>query len=241
MKDYFNKVYNKGEKNFYKMLEDNLINNIKTFIITSNPETFIMGKNDIDFDKVIMDTNTILTADGVGISVGAKILGYKGIEKITGVDISVKLLEYANKNKKSIYLYGSRQEVIDELIKVINKDYPNIEIKGFKNGYSKDKDKDFMEIIKLEPDIVLVALGMGNQEKLIYKHIDKFKKGIFVGVGGTFDVLSGTKKRAPKVFQKLGLEWLYRIVKEPKRIKRFYDNNVKFMFKLFINKDKWKN
>ena len=98
-----------------------------------------------------------------------------------------------------------------------------------------------MEIIKLEPDIVLVALGMGNQEKLIYKHIDKFKKGIFVGVGGTFDVLSGTKKRAPKVFQKLGLEWLYRIVKEPKRIKRFYDNNVKFMFKLFINKDKWKN
>lgn len=241
MKDYFNKVYNKGEKNFYKMLEDNLINNVKTFIITSNPETFIMGKNDIDFDKVIMDTNTILTADGVGISVGTKILGYKGIEKITGVDISVKLLEYANKNKKSIYLYGSRQEVIDELIKVINKDYPNIEIKGFKNGYSKDKDKDFMEIIKLEPDIVLVALGMGNQEKLIYKHIDKFKKGIFVGVGGTFDVLSGTKKRAPKVFQKLGLEWLYRIVKEPKRIKRFYDNNVKFMFKLFINKDKWKN
>lgn len=241
MKDYFNKVYNKGEKNFYKMLEDNLINNVKTFIITSNPETFIMGKKDIDFDKVIMDTNTILTADGVGISVGAKILGYKGIEKITGVDISVKLLEYANKNKKSIYLYGSRQEVIDELIKVINKDYPNIEIKGFKNGYSKDKDKDFMEIIKLEPDIVLVALGMGNQEKLIYKHIDKFKKGIFVGVGGTFDVLSGTKKRAPKVFQKLGLEWLYRIVKEPKRIKRFYDNNVKFMFKLFINKDKWKN
>ena len=98
MKDYFNKVYNKGEKNFYKMLEDNLINNIKTFIITSNPETFIMGKNDIDFDKVIMDTNTILTADGVGISVGAKILSYKGIEKITGVDISVKLLEYANKN-----------------------------------------------------------------------------------------------------------------------------------------------
>ena len=241
MKDYFNKVYNKGEKNFYKMLEDNLNNNIKTFIITSNPETFIMGKNDIDFDKVIMDTNTILTADGVGISVGAKILGYKGIEKITGVDISVKLLEYANKYKKSIYLYGSRQEVIDELIKVINKDYPNIEIKGFKNGYSKDKDKDFMEIIKLEPDIVLVALGMGNQEKLIYKHIDKFKKGIFVGVGGTFDVLSGTKKRAPKIFQKLGLEWLYRIVKEPKRIKRFYDNNVKFMFKLFINKDKWKN
>ena len=205
MKDYFNKVYNKGEKNFYKMLEDNLINNIKTFIITSNPETFIMGKKDIDFDKVIMDTNTILTADGVGISVGAKILSYKGIEKITGVDISVKLLEYANKNKKSIYLYGSRQEVIDELIKVINKDYPNIEIKGFKNGYSKDKDKDFMEIIKLEPDIVLVALGMGNQEKLIYKHIDKFKKGIFVGVGGTFDVLSGTKKRAPKIFQKLGL------------------------------------
>ena len=100
------------------------------------------------------------------------------------------------------------------------------------NGYSKTKDQDFDNIVKLEPDVVLVALGMGTQEKLIYKHLSKFKKGIFVGVGGSFDVLSGTKKRAPKIFQKLNLEWLYRILKEPSRLKRFWNNNVKFLFKI---------
>ena len=90
----------------------------------------------------------------------------------------------------------------------------------------------FKEIIKCKPDIVLVALGMPQQEELIYKYLDKFKKGIFVGVGGSFDVLSGTIKRAPKIFIKLNLEWLYRILKEPKRLKRFYNNNIKFILKI---------
>ena len=85
---------------------------------------------------------------------------------------------------------------------------------------------------KEKPDIVLVALGIPLQEKLIYKHLNKFDKGIFVGVGGSFDVISGHKKRAPKIFIKLNLEWLYRILKEPKRLKRFYDSNVKFLFKV---------
>ena len=78
----------------------------------------------------------------------------------------------------------------------------------------------------------MVALGIPNQEKLIYKHLSKFKSGIFIGVGGSFDVISGSKKRAPKLFIKLNLEWLYRIVTEPKRLKRFYNNNIKFMLKV---------
>ena len=77
------------------------------------------------------------------------------------------------------------------------------------------------KIVKLNPDICLVALGIPYQEKLINKYIDIAKKGIYVGVGGSFDVLSGTKKRAPKIFIKLNLEWLYRLICEPKRLKRF--------------------
>ena len=73
---------------------------------------------------------------------------------------------------------------------------------------------------------------MPLQEELIYKHLNDFTKGIFVGVGGSFDVMSGVKKRAPKIFQKLNIEWLYRIIVEPKRIKRFYQNNVKFIFRI---------
>ena len=87
------------------------------------------------------------------------------------------------------------------------------------------------EIIKLKPDILFVALGIPYQEKLIGKYYNKFKKGIFIGVGGSFDVLSGTKKRAPRLFIKLKLEWLYRIICEPKRLKRFFKYNVKFLFR----------
>ena len=77
-----------------------------------------------------------------------------------------------------------------------------------------------------------MALGIPKQETLIYKHLDEFEKGIFVGVGGSFDVICGLKKRAPKIFIKLKLEWLYRILKEPKRLKRFYQSHVKYLFKI---------
>lgn len=104
---------------------------------------------------------------------------------------------------------------------VLKKNYPNLKLVGAANGYEKDKDNVFEKMARTKPDIVLVALGIPLQEKLIYKHLAKFYKGIFVGVGGSFDVISGHKKRAPKIFIKLNLEWLYRILKEPKRLKDF--------------------
>lgn len=127
---------------------------------------------------------------------------------------------------------GAKQEVLQKLVERIKAEYSNIELLGYQDGYIQNKDEAFEQIAELKPDVVLVALGIPAQEQLIYKHYDKFDKGIFVGVGGSFDVLSGTKKRAPKIFIKLNLEWLYRITKEPKRIKRFYVSNVKFISKI---------
>ena len=147
-------------------------------------------------------------------------------------NISTFLLDViCNKNKKSIYLFGSKKEVLDKLIININQKYPNINIVGFSDGYVEDKDKIMQEIISLSPDLILIALGVPNQELLINKYIEKAKKGVFIGVGGTFDVLSGCKKRAPKLFIKLNLEWMYRIICEPTRLKRFIQNNIVFMFK----------
>ena len=103
---------------------------------------------------------------------------------------------------------------------------------GTQDGYIEDKQA-VMEDIKLKnPDVILVALGVPKQEKLIYDNLQDFKKGIFVGVGGSFDVISGSKKRAPKIFIKLNLEWLYRIAFSPSRWKRFYEGNIKYIFKL---------
>lgn len=231
MKDILEKIYNDNENNFYKYLEKLFLENEKKFIITVNPEIVMKSYNNVNIKNILLNDNNILVPDGISIIKKAKKYNINIKERITGVDISSKALEICNKNKKSIYLFGAKKEVIKSLISKIKKDYSNINILGYNDGYVSDKDKVMQEIISLSPDLILIALGVPSQELLINKYIEKAKKGIFIGVGGTFDVLSGNKKRAPKLFIKLNLEWLYRIICEPKRLKRFIQNNIVFMFK----------
>ena len=198
----------------------------------------MFSEKDVEVKKLLEDNNTILVPDGIGIVKSANILGYKIKERITGIDIANKLLYLGDKLNKKIYFFGAKEEVVSDLVKVCQEKYPNLKIVGYSNGYVDNKDKVFDNISKLNPDIVLVALGIPYQEKLIYKHLDKFKKGVFVGVGGSFDVMSNHKKRAPKIFIKTNTEWLYRIVTEPYRLKRFYNSNVKFIFKIKKLKNK---
>ncbi len=232
MKEYLKQVYNKSEKEYFKLLSKWLKNNEKKFIITANPETLTMAETDEEISKMLLDKNNSIVPDGIAVVKACNMLNLPVTERIAGVDIAEYLFGIANEQKKSLYLFGAKKEVIESLVNKIKVDYNNINILGYSDGYVEDRDKVFKKIIKLKPDICLVALGIPYQEKLIYKHLDEFNKGIFVGVGGSFDVLSGTKKRAPKIFIKLNLEWLYRIVCEPKRLKRFWNNNVKFIIKI---------
>lgn len=232
MKEYLKQVYNKSEKEYFKLLSKWLKNNEKKFIITANPETLTMAETDEEISKMLLDKNNSIVPDGIAVVKACNMLNLPVTERIAGVDIAEYLFGIANEQKKSLYLFGAKKEVIESLVNKIKVDYNNINILGYSDGYVEDRDKVFKKIIKLKPDICLVALGIPYQEKLIYKHLDEFNKGIFVGVGGSFDVLSGTKKRAPKIFIKLNLEWLYRIVCEPKRLKRFWNNNVKFILKI---------
>lgn len=241
MKDYFKKLYQYGTDKFYSLAKDSLKHNKKMFVVTANPETFMYGTKDRKFNELLLDDNTTLVPDGIGIVKAARMLDYDIKERITGIDLASFLLNECNDNGYKLALLGAKEEVITALQEKIKKDYPNIIIVKAENGYNNNKDNFFKELLDLNPDVCLVALGIPNQEKLIYKHISKFKKGIFVGVGGSFDVLSGTKKRAPIIIQKLNIEWLYRIIKEPKRIKRFYNSNVKFIFKIKKNKNELKN
>ena len=232
MKNYFEKLFKGSKEEFENILKQNIIENKKTFVVTANPETFTYGDKDEEFNKLLLDEETTIIPDGIAIVKSAKMLKYDIKERIPGIDLANKLLEYANELNKSVYLFGAKEEVIDKMKEVLKEKYPNIKLAGAKNGYGKDKDETFEEIKQIKPDIVMVALGIPNQEKLIYKHLKDFDKGIFIGLGGSFDVISGMKKRAPKIFIKLNLEWLYRICKEPSRLKRFWNNNVKFMIKI---------
>ena len=230
MKELFDKMYINTSSSFYEKVFANLSNNQKMFIVTANPETFMKAEENVELKKMLLDKDTTVVPDGIGIVKAARILGYSVKERITGIDLTLKLLEYGSELKKTIYLFGAKQEVIDDMKRVLKDKYPNIKLVGAKNGYEKDKDKIFQDIIKKSPDIILVALGIPKQEEIIYKYFNQFKKGIFIGVGGSLDVKNKNKKRAPQVFIRLNLEWLYRILKEPSRLKRFYNSNVKFLF-----------
>ena len=118
---------------------------------------------------------------------------------------------------------------MNTLAKKVSDKYPGIQIVGTVDGYVDDKDAVFDDMAIKKPDVVLVALGIPMQEIMINRHYHKFDKGIFIGVGGAFDVLSGMKKRAPHFFVNHNLEWLYRICSEPKRLKRFYRSNIKYL------------
>lgn len=232
MNNYLKQIYQKPKNEFYEQINNSLKKEKKEFIVTANPETFMISTQDKELEKIILDKNNLIVPDGIAVVKACKKIGIDIKERITGIETCEYLLKLANEQELSLYLFGAKEEVLEKLTEKIKKDYPKIKLLGATNGYVDDKNKIMNEIIKKSPDICLVALGIPLQEKLIAKNINKAKKGIFIGVGGSFDVLSGTKKRAPKLFIKLNLEWLYRIITEPKRLKRFWNNNVKFLFKI---------
>lgn len=232
MQEYFKKIYKDSTDSFHSLVKNCLCNNEKMFIVTANPETLMIAENNSNFKSALLDDNTIIIADGIGIVKGSKMLKSNIKETIPGIELCTKLFEYCNELEKSIFLLGAKEEVVSRLVQVINSNYPNAKVCGYENGYVNNKQEAFEKIVTLNPDVVLVALGIPDQELLIYNNLSKFNKGIFVGVGGSFDVLSGIKKRAPKCFRNLHLEWLYRIMKEPKRCRRFFNSNIKYILKI---------
>lgn len=229
---YISKVYSKGEESFVSELEERVKENKKTFIVTANPETLMIANSNEKFDECLMNEETIIVPDGIGVVKGARMLNYDLEETITGVGLCKKLFEIGNREEKSIYLFGAKDEVVKKLKETLEKEYPKLKIVGIENGYVQNKQEVFEKIKKVKPDIILVALGIPGQELLIQDNYDDFEKGVFMGVGGSFDVLSGSKKRAPEFFVKTHLEWLYRITTEPKRLKRFFNSNIKYVFKI---------
>ena len=140
------------------------------------------------------------------------------------------LADNACKYDKKVYLYGAKKEVIEKTVNVLKEKYIKLNICGYMSGYSKEKDVLY-DIKKCKPDYLFVGIGSPKQEEFIIRNEMLFRNiSVIMPVGGTFDVVSGLKKRAPIIYQKLHLEWLYRMIKEPKRIK----DNVKILKYLYL-------
>jgi N-acetylglucosaminyldiphosphoundecaprenol N-acetyl-beta-D-mannosaminyltransferase len=192
----------------------------KTFIVTANPEIVMFAKRN-DFYKKSLLIADYIVPDGFGILLGSKILGSPLQERVTGFDLTVKLLGLAVKNGWSIYLLGGTEDTNEKAASNMLIQYPGIKLAGRHHGYFDTNEEEIIEKVKAsKADIVLVAMGFPKQEQWISSHLRLFEKGIFIGVGGTIDVLAGTIKRAPLFWRKSNLEWLYRLIKQPSRWKR---------------------
>ncbi len=228
LNQYLKRVFPGTAEEYAKRAEQAMLSGERLFIVTANPEILMHAQRDPAVERLLLDPRTEIVPDGISVVKAMEMLSLPVKERVTGVDLAERLLNAAGRQGKTVYLLGAKEEVVSALAKKLKLQYPAITVRC-RNGYSKDKDGDFQEIKALAPDLTLVALGVPAQDLLIHRHLDEFPKGVFMGVGGSFDVLSGSKKRAPALFVKTNTEWLYRIAKEPQRLGRFWNNNVKFL------------
>ncbi|WP_034549682.1 WecB/TagA/CpsF family glycosyltransferase [Carnobacterium funditum] len=211
---------NLTHKNFVSQLIKKVENGEKTFVITANPEIVMYANCNDDYMKLLKRANFI-TADGIGIIKGSKILGNPITERVTGYDLMLGLFHEAHTLKKKVYLLGSRQEVIELAVKKIEKEFPDITVVGYHNGYFNLSDDQIIKnVLDSNADMVFVGIGFPRQEKWIEQYLEKADKGLVMGVGGSFDAFTGKVKRAPAVFIELNLEWFYRLIRQPFRFKR---------------------
>lgn len=205
---------------FLTRLLERMEANKKTFLVTANPEIVMYAKEDDEYYHLLLNADYI-APDGIGIVRAAKKLGTPIKERVPGFELMLGLLELSNMHKKRVYFIGAKEEVVTQAVKNAGKVWPNLVVAGYHHGYFDHSNNGMIERIKsLEPDLILVAFGFPRQEKWIHQYLETAEHGIAVGVGGSFDVLSGKAKRAPKIVQKLHIEWLYRLVKQPSRYRR---------------------
>lgn len=188
-------------------------------VYTPNSEIIYAAKNNSRFRDILNDSD-LNTADGIGVVYASKILNNPIKERVPGYDLACRLLPYMNENKCKLFLFGGKEGVADIAKENILKQYPDINICGSMNGYFKSSEKIIENINKENPDFVFVCLGAPKQENWIYENKNKLKCKVLMGIGGSLDVFAGIAKRAPDIFIKLNIEWLYRLMKNPSRIGR---------------------
>lgn len=190
----------------------------KCMVVTPNAEIAYAAEKDKKFANLINSAKLVLP-DGVGVVLASKILGNPVKQKVAGVEFAENLIKSTN---HPIFFFGGKPGVAEAARDNMKIKYPSCNIAGVRNGYFKDKDipEIISQINESGAKIVFVCLGAPKQELFIQAHMNEMNAFVFAGLGGSLDVFAGTAKRAPEFFVKYGLEWLYRLIKQPSRIKR---------------------
>jgi N-acetylglucosaminyldiphosphoundecaprenol N-acetyl-beta-D-mannosaminyltransferase len=202
-------------------IKDLLSGSQKGYIVTPNPEICLTAYPDKKLRQIIQDS-FLAIPDGFGLKIGARILGNKLKNITTGVDLCYKILNLAEQNNYSILFFEGIPPIAKLAQKVFQEKFPSLKINYLDpdkvdwQGNSANLEL-ITEINKIKPDIILVNFGAPKQEYFINKNLDKIETKLMLGIGGSLDFIAGKVSRAPKLMRRLGLEWLWRLIKEPKR------------------------
>lgn len=214
--------------------KNKLISHIKaspSILIAINAEKIYEGNDELK----LISQNGVGYPDGIGAVKALKTKGARNAIRIPGSELWLDIISTLNK-EDSVYLIGATNAVIEKTVNKLNQIYPSLKIAGYRNGFLNDNEIEILEkdINNKKPTVVFVAQGSPRQEKLMQK-LQLGHQAIYMGLGGSFDVFTGNVKRAPRLFRENGLEWLYRLISQPSRIKR-QKVLLPFLINLYLNK-----
>jgi len=220
------------------IIDKALICKIQLHHTVINAGKVVSMQDDTGLMKSVIEAD-LINADGQSIVWAAKLLGVMIPERVAGIDLMEQLIEKSYKENYKCFFFGAEDKVVKEVVRKYSLKYSKNIIAGFRNGfYEKNDEKNIVnQIVKSKANILFVAITSPKKEIFLNKYKDELKNISFImGVGGSFDVISGKTKRAPIFMQKIGLEWFYRFLQEPQRMwKRYLFGNIKFMFLVVRN------
>ena len=215
-----------------EMLTKNLDDARGKYVCVSNVHTTIMATESIAYNN-IQNQSYLSLPDGKPLSVIGKMRGYSNIDRVTGPELMEEIFKFAPESNH--YFYGNTAENLEILIHKLREKYPTLNIVGYKHSVFRELSQDennslLQEINNCKADYVWVGLGAPKQEEFMYKNREQ-TNAVMIGVGGAFNVISGVSPRAPKWMQNLSLEWLFRLIDDPKRLwRRYLNTNLKFIY-----------
>jgi len=204
-------------------------------VITINPEMFKEKEQNPGFKQIIDEADMVIP-DGIGIKIALKIKG-QNCTRIAGIDFARRLLEECAGQSLPVAVIGSKENIIKKAVANLKNEIEGLNIIYYHNGYFTEDNKIYEDLKLADARLILVALGSPKQEFFIYNAKKILSPCLMVGIGGSLDVWSGEIKRAPEIWQKIGLEWLYRTITQPERFKRIFPALPLFLLKVITYKE----
>lgn len=220
-----------------QLIKERLCNGVFTQHVVVNVAKVVNMRKDPELARSVTECD-IINIDGMGVVWGARFLGHDVTERVAGVDLFHQLNAMAETEGFPVFYLGAKDEIVSKTASIMKEAHPNLQVAGYHHGYFWDDEEAIVEEIrKSGAKMLFVAITSPKKENFINKWKDQLGVEFVMGVGGTFDVVAGKVKRAPLWMQRSGLEWLYRVLQEPRRMwKRYFVTNSKFAWMLFAAK-----